>query len=687
MSYKSQTLGQLLSKNPKIDGGGFWKSFAKLVNNGLPGENKISMKGKQVLVSAIRYSCISIDTDSYIDTTIKFLTVMPQNSSVVENFTENDVVFFQTINTLATVVMEKPESQVNDQRKLDFIAAIFHLIETYQIFHDQNGPHVASLCLALIFSRKEHSEMLNRCIALLFLLIDDVDVRDKIVSKREKFSQLILESRNPRIQLQFLELFFRLQIPIAGFDFTSLESQNFNEYAHQCLLKLNSTLQEPIFNIKFDVITNEGGILARNGWADVGFDDLTICLSDSVVVIAFEDIDGLDGMEGNLIITMGCHIEQLGVEAGQAFTIIPNQKIEPQLMSRIFNRISYGESGANSQAIENQKPVAEPAQEIPQQNELAQEAQPPEQQAPPPEKQQVPTTEQPEPAAEQPEPVAEQHEQPAAQPAASRFVRSSIAMFVPQSNIEHTSIAMENGNDLFRDSVDIPPNTFQGESITTPEDSQTEEEPSPPLLDINIGNAVQEVLPIPEDAPNKKELKEKLEIIEQRMSPPSSPGVSVKEYDGCFGMIPQNISSCLESGLKHLTANSMEQVKIFSELLRRHVDRFVDSMQSKIKERETGSVKQLDVAKSNFQENILGFKRREATIHQSLNSYEDKTKEILANLNQINKSWRSGFQGHRKDLESKLTQLRRRARNDSSDDSDSENSEEMIQNETDDSDF
>ncbi|EAY20038.1 hypothetical protein TVAG_365460 [Trichomonas vaginalis G3] len=665
-------LGQLLSKNPKIDSPSFWESLDKYCTEGPYQETKLSMKAKQNLSAAIKYACSTIDKNTYSDIVIKWLNTIIDNSAILSNFGEKEYAFYQTVTAFSTTVLDKEPSQVNTKRQLDLIATLFHLIDEFPIFHDQIGEEVATLCINMILKRSEEVELVNRCLSLLFIVIDNDNVRKSLSDKTEEFSKLISTSHYPRLQLQFLELFFRIQTSISGFDCTTTDTQNFNESSHQCLLKVNGASKEPIFNIKFNSLANSNKKEFGNGWLDIGFDDMIICFNDSVITIKFDDIDGLDSSDGNLSVTDAEGIPQLEVPAGGQFTIIPDIKIEPPQMEQIFSRISYGESVSNSQnpQLESNIPI------------------------PPP------------------QPVQEQHPRSSVAPPEMvnkeetiqkpNKVRSSIAMFVPDKEREQQqTVQLEDTNDLFEDnfsdndsiakSVDsniIPPqqqieqkiesiieeeededdSTYQPpvESIPSPveESSESQEyEPSPPLLEINIGQSL-----VAEKSSKTQEETAKND------SPPSSPKQLMPSVtdNNVFGELPMNVSNCLEGGLKSLSLTTLEHVKVFSELLKRHVDRFRDDMTAKIRERETGSVKQLETSKSNFQDNILVFKRKEASIHQSLNGFEDKTREISAQLTSLQKSMRQNISSHRKALEAKLAMLRKQARNDTSDDEASE---------------
>ena len=61
--------------------------------------------------------------------------------------------------------------------------------------------------------------------------------------------------------------------------------------------------------------------------------------------------------------------------------------------------------------------------------------------------------------------------------------------------------------------------------------------------------------------------------------------------------------------MNSLTKGQLDQIDLFTESLNRRVESFKQDLQSTLRERENGSLKQLDTAKARFLENIKSFKR------------------------------------------------------------------------------
>ena len=78
--------------------------------------------------------------------------------------------------------------------------------------------------------------------------------------------------------------------------------------------------------------------------------------------------------------------------------------------------------------------------------------------------------------------------------------------------------------------------------------------------------------------------------------------------------IQKKVVTVLENGMNSLTKGQLDQIDLFTESLNRIVETFKQDLQSTLRERENGSLKQLDTAKARFLENIKSFKRRKARI-------------------------------------------------------------------------
>ena len=297
--------------------------------------------------------------------------------------------------------------------------------------------------------------------------------------------------------------------------------------------------------------------------------------------------------------------------------------------------------------------------------------------------------------------VIEEEELPAQPEPKKNVVRSSIALFVPE-NLQNGRNApvLEGTNDLFQGSDDLYSDSYDGsfkpdvDSITSPESTMYSDDESPPPIEIDMvaydkdqsqltENTTQneqkkEEEPKEDDenvrkkkAKQEKKIEKDVNIREEAISEPDA----VEEVSPYFGQYPQRVAATLENGMKTLTKNQVEQIEIFKESLHRRIESFKEDLKNSVKEREIGSMNQLNTSKVKFLENIQSFKRREAGIHQSLLSYEESTKTIAQKLSLFQKSIKQEVHKHKQTLEEELSKLRKMIGQDDESESDDFESE------------
>ena len=696
-------LGQLLAQSPKIDDAAFWVSFDGCCSSQHPFDNRLSMKAKQNLISAIKYACATSEkTSTYIDTVVKWLKKLSQSDSFLQNFKEQDTVFFQTINLLVLNTFEKAQTKAVDERQVLLITALYHLLQKSPLILAKCGPDIAKNLIVLLTKRAEPFELINRAIALIFTLADSPDVLPVITKLSGQLQNVLLASKYPRVQLQILELFWRLQIPVNNTNFQDCDSQMFIGEAHKFMMQANASQKDHIFNIPFKKITISNGSSFDGGWIDIGFDDLVLCFGEVITTIKFDDVDGLEHNENVFSIALDAPNQDIGVDAGGTIQVEFEEAIPEDQMSLIFARISRGESANGSQVIDPEPEVPDvPIQTQAQRSSIAIKKQENDEDKEEPEKQKVTVD------------IPQQIE-PQVEAVPRKGPRSSIALFIPDSvrKPKADSVSEDATIDLFNSISSEQDSTFQPDenSITSPESTMYSDNESPPPPEIDIVTYateepsqyvpeeehneistqlyVQETetpdYPIPEAPKSSKKKKQtkgtkkqnKVEEVIVPDSPPPEPNAKDilaqknENQESGFNQYTEKVAISLENGMKSLTKGQIEQIDIFTDSLHRRVDSFKEDLQSTVNERATGSLKQIDSAKARFQENIQSFKRREAGIHQSLNSYEDSTKSISQKLSQLQRSMRQEVQKHRQFLEDELSSLRKLVRQDDACDDD-----------------
>jgi hypothetical protein len=96
-----------------------------------------------------------------------------------------------------------------------------------------------------------------------------------------------------------------------------------------------------------------------------------------------------------------------------------------------------------------------------------------------------------------------------------------------------------------------------------------------------------------------------------------------------------------------------------------------------MRDREHGSVKQLENSRDSFQLNVQQFKRKAASMHQALLGFEEDAHKMANRITEIQKNVRKEVQQRRIDLENELKKLRKIMRNQDRTDNDSDNFDDI----------
>jgi len=568
------TLTQLFSSSPRIDTSGFWKSLESVLACEEIHDVKFNVKCKQNLVASIRYACSTIGKNSYIDTVLLFINQIAINTGLSTNFNENDTKLFQAFASLTTAIIEKNGENV--QRNCNFFDALHKLFDSCQLFKINLANDVAASIISVLINKREPINLISKALSLLFLLIEIDDVKKEIQKNITSLHLAITESKFPRIQLQFLELFWRTKIKTDSMNFEGIESQGFINQAHHYLSEINPDQKEGLLVFSFQWIRLDENDLSCEGWLDIGFDDMLICFNDSVTSLLFDDVDGLNSDGSNIIITFRKPIPSLGLTVGKSIEIKFSSEMAPTDIDLIFARISKGESQPASQIVKTEVKKVESAKQ--------------------------------------------------SNPKRTNNPKSSIAMFIPNANTPIRNPKPH--NDLTRSL-----NSEQNMDISSFDDDQCISEPQSDSL----------IPPPPEIEYNGEETKSM--VFEQPLAGPF-----------------EKVDSALNMGLDTLAKTRLEAVDVLSSNIINKINVFKENLRTAVKDRETSSIKQLDSAKQKFQNNIQQFKRKESSIHQTLNNLEEETKDISSRLTQIQKELRDHLQERKAALEEELNGLRKKMR-------------------------
>jgi predicted RNase H-like nuclease (RuvC/YqgF family) len=144
----------------------------------------------------------------------------------------------------------------------------------------------------------------------------------------------------------------------------------------------------------------------------------------------------------------------------------------------------------------------------------------------------------------------------------------------------------------------------------------------------------------------------------RRLPPVQVPG----EDDSLLKQHTLQIADKIGSGIDALTRGRMEGVERFGQAMHTAVGSLKEDLRTTMRDREHGSIKQLENSKDTFQGNIQQFKRKAASMHQSLLGFEADARGMTGKLTDIQRRVRKEMQQQRIDLENELKKLRKMLR-------------------------
>ncbi|KAH0790448.1 hypothetical protein GPJ56_005744 [Histomonas meleagridis] len=219
--------------------------------------------------------------------------------------------------------------------------------------------------------------------------------------------------------------------------------------------------------------------------------------------------------------------------------------------------------------------------------------------------------------------------------------KSSIALFLHPDSQKSTQIIDEC---LFSEEIkeeNEPP------SMTIEENNQmyNEEEKeieSPPIISIEMNEKSTEFI--------EKEKTQQDNIQEE------------EEKDNFLESHINQVLDKINSGINTLTRQRLEMVDHFGQKLNSIVDSLHEDIRTTLRDREHGSIKQLEISKQQFQANLQKFKRQESQMQQTLIGFENETRQMSEKIVNIQKTIRNELQNHRINLEEELKRLRKMIR-------------------------
>lgn len=133
----------------------------------------------------------------------------------------------------------------------------------------------------------------------------------------------------------------------------------------------------------------------------------------------------------------------------------------------------------------------------------------------------------------------------------------------------------------------------------------------------------------------------------------------ISENDKNLSNQTTNVFEKINYGIDSLTQQRMDFLNNFEQQLGSIIDSLHEDIKNTLRDREHGSIKQLELSKQQFQSNIQKFKRKESTIQQTLIGFEEESKQMGDKIVSIQKKIRTELQNHQIDLENELKRLKK----------------------------
>ena len=219
--------------------------------------------------------------------------------------------------------------------------------------------------------------------------------------------------------------------------------------------------------------------------------------------------------------------------------------------------------------------------------------------------------------------------------------KSSIAMFMADAQVTDTC-----DESLFSE---------------LPQQQPDEQDAPPPVLDIGADTASSspDILASKESPPPPAI--ENPEPYSFKIVPPKL------DKDSFLDKFTVSLTEKITAGIDSLTKSRMECIDRFGQRVTSSVDTFKEDIRTTVRDREHGSMKQLEISKDKFLANIQQFKRKAGSMHQSLLGIEEDSQKMIEKITDIQKTLRRELQQRRISLESELKRLRKMIRSQNDD--------------------
>jgi hypothetical protein len=582
-------LVDLISQAPKTHSEAFWNALNSRVSSDEPLTGELDSKAKAKLVEIFRQSMSSPKPPVTIRIIISFIHKLSQSPRFVENFGRSDPVFTSTFIAFVSRVISKPSDAPFGQLKTDLIVALDALFREPSVLRDETSKGVLASILPILKNVNDAQAPVTIAVAFIHRAIQTIEsLMQLVIANVPLLTSAFQSCQSPRLQMQLLRIMWCAQVRTTKLSLIHEPEDNFVEAAHKILASMNNGIGGSILTLKFQSIALPDGQAIEHGWADFGCNELVIYDDESVIVVPFDLINGLNlnGHEA-LLMELDPQFPGMGVsEKGTEIVFTFQPPLTADEVQIIFAKISRGESQPQG--------LSEIESEI--ESELSQ--------------------------------------------------ASSVRSSQPRAK---SSIAVFDARDPQNSHAMVDSTLFAESSHSEPE----EDAPPPPVIQDERSPPSSPVIPLPSPPPPM--IAQPDETEESTRPPPLQ---LPAEDDSLLKQHTRQIADKIGSGIDALTRGRMEGVERFGQVMHSAVGSLKEDLRTTMRDREHGSIKQLENSKETFQGNIQQFKRKAASMHQSLLGFEKDARAMTGKITDIQRRVRKEMQQRRIDLENELKKLR-----------------------------
>jgi hypothetical protein len=535
---------------------------------------------------------------------ITLIQKLSQSPTFLENFDRNEPVFYTTFTSFISRVLSKPSDEQYSKLKTDLLIALDALYREPTVLREET---VKGVLITIIPFLKNVNDMHNPVavsVAFIHKLIQNIDsLKAVIVANAALFTAAFESCQSPRLQMQILSIMWVSQMKTIKFSLVHDAGADFIESVHRTIAPLNNGMGCKILTLSINSIDFSTGEGIGHAWVDFGMADIVLYYGDKILPVPFECIQGLN-MIGTDALLIELEPGFSGVAPGcSQITLRFESPLSSEQVNLIFARISQGESQPQNLS-----------------------------------------------GADAPEPdgdIESVHGSPASARDSLPRPKSSIAVF------------------QIHDAQNTQPQPISAELFALSEPSRDEqpEELPPPLIQNAVSSRSSPIVearpsPPPPTIEQPREPEPKPEPLKHRRPIQYEPDLdtALKEHSS-------HVADKIASGIDVLTQTRLDGLNRFGQLIGASVDTLKEDIRTTMRDREHGSLKQLEGSKELFQGNIQQFKRKAASMHQTLIGFEQDSQAMSAKITAIQRKVRKEIQQRRIDLENELKKLRKLIRN------------------------